>query len=53
MKGFVRAGWGRYCSADISRADWWVAASIKGGSQSNLSCYLGDEKDGWRRRLIG
>lgn len=40
MKGFVRAGRGRYGSADISRGDWWVAASIKGCSQSNLSCYL-------------
>lgn len=40
MKGFVRAGQRRYGSANGSRGDWWVAASLKGGSQSNLSCYL-------------
>ncbi len=42
MKGFVRAGQRRYGSAHRARGDWWVAASLKGGNQSNISCYLRD-----------
>ncbi len=43
MKGFVRADQRRYGSAHRARGDWWVVASFKGGSQSNISCYLRDK----------